>query len=205
MLRNRNRVFQSPPPAPRPGPIRSRSVILLCAALFSLCVQCTPEERRQALSIFFDGVTGPEQAKKPEDETELLPEDMVVEAAPKVVTIKHKPYEDGQCDECHSGRRMQSRQTASARELCSKCHIDFGKDWKYWHGPVASWSCNACHSAHESEFEKLLVKPVGELCSKCHDTASEAFTSSNDAHGSEEECTLCHNPHGASDRFLLGD
>ena len=181
--------------------------LLLSVVAIVFCCQCTPEQKERTLGFFFDGVPraddpagGPDPLQAEEDpDVELL----VVK--PVVQSIKHKPFEDGECETCHAGSRTGLRQNINPKQLCTKCHEDFGKEWTHWHGPVAAWACTECHSAHETMYKGLLLKPVVELCDKCHDTDTPAFTADNDAHAEKEICTLCHNPHGGGDRLLLSD
>ena len=195
-----------------PATGRPWALVLLCSAAVLACAHCTTEQKYQVLSFLFDGVPDP-RAKNVviEDAGESEPELVVEPPKPVVAVFKHKPYEaalrerkgpEG-CGVCHGRSTLGMRVMPKPRTLCRKCHTGFNEEAKYWHGPVAAWACGRCHSAHQSANKALLHKPAAELCATCHDVTAAIFISSNDAHASQEDCTRCHDPHGAADRFLL--
>jgi len=176
---------------------------VLSASVIAGCGWSAPDVRYRTLSFFFDGVPVPETMPAAGDTQQEAGSARTTRVRIVAPTFSHQPYKEGNCETCHSSAGTGAQMAPSAKVLCSKCHTDFNKGARYWHGPAAAWACLQCHSPHESHNEALLVKPVGTLCAACHDTESKAFLASNDAHTDKENCTRCHDPHGSSDRMLL--
>lgn len=83
-------------------------------------------------------------------------------------------------------------------DVCMRCHDDIldipSSDA---HDPLTDdESCSACHSPHRSDYPKLLLKPVRELCVECHDSPAETKGTLHKPYA-ESRCTACHNPHGS--------
>lgn len=204
--RNRTRRISRLNSPAQPPDRNGRVSLILCGLLALLCTQCTPEQRYRTLSFFFDGVPNP--SATPVAATAELSEDELPRpiAGPKIEPVsKHKPFAEEKCDDCHAGATEGTQITPDSRVLCARCHTTFGKSWTVWHGPAAAWACTECHSGHESENKALLLQPVPQLCAKCHDLGAASFLASNEAHAGKDDCTRCHNPHGAVNNSLLNE
>ncbi len=141
----------------------------------------------------------------------------------------HKPLESGECNACHDPHASPNRYllpTATIADLCRQCHdaaaapqtVGSGEtvtrtpsslhipwDAKYLHGPVAVGECSICHRSHGSDYPKLLTTATtNELCFSCHEVTHEELTKFQYVHEPvKENCTQCHNPHGAENAGLL--
>jgi predicted CXXCH cytochrome family protein len=114
------------------------------------------------------------------------------------------------CDICHKpveGKNhpvdKKSIQLVQAMPgLCYTCHKEAGFKGPVVHAFLAGGKCTACHNAHRSENEKLLVSKPPDLCYMCHD--SKKFTKKN-VHKvlSAIGCTGCHLPHVSKEPALL--
>jgi len=183
-------------------------IIPVCALIILACAHCTPEQRYRTLSFFFDGVPDPTKVAGTSKPVIVDDDEFGPRPAPKQIkpVSFHTAYVEGKdnCIEpCHAGMRMGMM--PDPKTLCVKCHADFGKESKNWHGPAAAWACTQCHDGHESPYKALLKEPVPKICAKCHDLDAPSFAKSNDAHATKEDCALCHDPHGASNALLLKD
>jgi len=90
--------------------------------------------------------------------------------------------------------------------LTTECHSSISA-FKYPHAPVQDGDCASCHEQRVKEhpvkggksFE--LAAKGGALCKDCHDgLASKKYVHDPVQQG---DCTGCHKPHGAKERFLL--
>ena len=67
------------------------------------------------------------------------------------------------------------------------------------HPPAAS-DCLICHKPHASSEDRLLVQPVQQLCSQCHDVMDDAFRKDHiNIDPSVINCRVCHDPHASQD------
>lgn len=90
--------------------------------------------------------------------------------------------------------------------LSAACHARIGSQ-KQKHEPAASGACLSCHLQRSKEhplpkgksFE--LIAEGGALCATCHDGIGKKKTVHPPVR--EGACSSCHDPHGASGRFLL--
>ncbi|MGA1868722.1 MAG: cytochrome c3 family protein [bacterium] len=86
---------------------------------------------------------------------------------------------------------------------CLSCHTPHSSErdglvFSNLHSPFKKKECQKCHSLHEK-------KEGGNLCYTCHMDARKKFLSRSTQHltGDKEECTICHNPHGAERKSLV--
>jgi DmsE family decaheme c-type cytochrome len=134
-------------------------------------------------------------------------------------TFSEESPADGVCLECHRTKHMPEWQASlhAVEEVsCQSCHPSHEVDVK------PEESCNECHGEQVARFQLPSHHPLREgkmSCSSCHDThaATEAMLKtrmrSNDlcytCHQAiegphifehapvEEDCSLCHTPHGS--------
>lgn len=167
---------------------------------------CSIKQKHDVLSIFFDGVPDPNEIEfvTPDDTKKQIDSVAVQETTEEIAKPQlfiHKPYLERTCNDCHDQNNIGSLQY-NMPGLCYYCHEDFKNKHKVIHGPVEAGYCNACHNAHNSKYEKLLIKPRQELCFECHDK-EDVFN--NNIHDGfiDHDCMDCHNPHGGDNRFVL--
>lgn len=116
------------------------------------------------------------------------------------------------CPSCHAGidaREVPHRTTTKARrgltvdppQLCYTCHDRKRFINKKVH-PALDGGCGSCHDPHGSGNNRLLTRPVPELCDGCHDLA---LSSKKHGHGpaAAGACLQCHDPHASGNNFLL--
>jgi predicted CXXCH cytochrome family protein len=90
--------------------------------------------------------------------------------------------------------------------VTAACHADVAS-FKLPHAPVKEGDCSSCHTQRVKEhpvkgaksFE--LAAKGGALCASCHDGMGKKKY--QHAPVKEGDCTSCHKPHGANERFLL--
>lgn len=122
--------------------------------------------------------------------------------------VVHPPVADD-CTNCHDMTLGDEGTTVELMEpepqLCVFCHADkeagLNAELKTPHFPVTD-SCLTCHDPHASDHPNVLVEPLVELCSICHDLAPL-----QEVHGDQltdaTDCTACHQPHGSDNVRLL--
>lgn len=122
-------------------------------------------------------------------------------------SVAHQPMTGGQCVDCHDphgGSTATFLKTTSTQNLCSRCHETSLHEGGYQHLPVAHGGCSACHAAHYSEQERLLVKEPKVLCLDCHVRLGRQLDRSRLIHApAAEDCRPCHDPHASDERMLL--
>ncbi len=126
----------------------------------------------------------------------------------------HGPAAAGACTKCHDPHESANRflLKESNRELCLKCHVDFGKaesEATVIHDPVKLNQCFSCHEPHGSTNSSLLKKAMPGLCTYCHKKVGDKMANARFPHKpllQEGGCTTCHSPHFAkADGLLAAD
>ena len=84
----------------------------------------------------------------------------------------HMPVPEGKmtCVDCHSPHGSATRpllRADSVNEVCYSCHAEKRGPLLWEHAPVRE-NCLACHNAHGSNHDKLLVAARPYLCQQCH-------------------------------------
>ncbi|TAL68781.1 MAG: hypothetical protein EPN82_08895 [Bacteroidetes bacterium] len=179
-----------------------RLILLLIGTANFFITSCSVEKNYKTLSYFFDGVPDPNAKPVQTDTNNLAMKEMDLKQYVKSEkTYTHPPYGDKACENCHdanAANHLNSNQPG----LCYQCHDDFGKNFKYVHGPAASGYCTQCHEPHQGKYQKLLIRNGQNLCYYCHDKKD---VMKNEVHSEIEDtkCWECHNPHGSNERFFL--
>ena len=83
--------------------------------------------------------------------------------------VVHKPVKSGDCAGCHRKHGLigGAYLKVEGAALCFSCHQSFARDLSakpLLHGPVKEGNCAACHQHHNAAEEKLLNKPLEQLC-----------------------------------------
>lgn len=182
---------------------RIGSVVGIAILLF--LAACSVQNNYSTLSLFFDGVPDPEEARQKaiNDSLKAIAADSLALNIKSVTSefLFHQPYLEKKCSNCHDKGRMGSL-SKPMPELCSQCHQNFDQQFSFNHGPVAGGFCTECHDPHKSKEEKLLKRTSQDLCFHCHDTEQ---VYENDFHNIKDEtdCIDCHNPHSGDNNFML--
>jgi predicted CXXCH cytochrome family protein len=105
----------------------------------------------------------------------------------------------------HPGQKGSVRLIQPMPGLCYTCHDEANFKGKYLHTPVTTGMCTACHDAHQSDYNKVLLKDQPGLCFDCHKETKFKGRSVHAPVGGGL-CTGCHNPHASnSENILLSD
>lgn len=105
----------------------------------------------------------------------------------------------------HPGQKGSIRLIQPMPGLCYTCHDEANFKGKYLHTPVTTGMCTACHDAHQSNFNKILLKDQPAVCYECHKESKFKGKSVHAPVGGGL-CTGCHNPHASnSENILLSD
>lgn len=178
-----------------------RKVVLL--GLLGLLLGCV-EISDETLSIFFDGVVPP-----PPHSRDKGAEKTLVARQGTARRIKHDPYAEKACKDCHDIRLGQGRNLIKeVPELCFECHE--GEDFQQveeeevLHSPVEDGECMECHHPHQADNPSLLRKPVLETCFGCHEQ-EDFLREEGSVHQPVQEgrCPECHDPHKSELEYLL--
>ena len=96
----------------------------------------------------------------------------------------------------------------AASDLCMSCHKDKAlMMWKTSSHANNGVSCLSCHSVHEGEGRKSLVKGGTDTCLTCHkkQQADMRLASHHPVAEGKMTCVSCHNPHGGIEGNLKAD
>jgi DmsE family decaheme c-type cytochrome len=104
------------------------------------------------------------------------------------------------CRDCHSVHTPSQPQAS-----CKTCHADVTSRFQLpSHHPVreGKMSCASCHDPHSANEAQLdTPQRVNELCYRCHLDKEGPYIFEHQP--VQEDCRLCHNPHGTTARRLL--
>lgn len=110
------------------------------------------------------------------------------------------------CADCHvvHGEPGQSF-AAEPPELCYGCHTDVrAASFMPSHHPIGEGmlSCEDCHGAHGQKPALVMDGGDNQLCFTCHASKEGPFVFEHAP--AEEDCTICHLPHGSvADNLLV--
>lgn len=117
------------------------------------------------------------------------------------------------CSDCHDPHNIRRenlrefpqpafRDMDSTSQLCIECHRDVGTRFHYpTHHPVAegAMGCISCHNPHEDA--RVAHGDRNQRCAGCHQDIMGPWIYEHPP--AVEDCTICHNPHGAVTTDLL--
>lgn len=104
------------------------------------------------------------------------------------------------CLDCHAVHRE-----VVAEDACRSCHADAVAQFQLpSHHPVreGKMTCASCHDVHGATLAMLKThRRTNDLCYTCHQAVEGPFVFEHPP--VQEDCTLCHAPHGAVANNLL--
>lgn len=110
---------------------------------------------------------------------------------------------DVACASCHDIH--QPRSTVKQPDVCFGCHKDVRSDAnKMSHHPIIEGKvkCSDCHNTHGTLSPHMLdAENNNQLCYKCHADKRGPFVWTHPP--VEEDCLICHTPHGSRHETLL--
>lgn len=124
--------------------------------------------------------------------------------------VVHAPVERG-CSTCHEPHQsplkfqLKGKKGEPVSSLCFNCHDRTIFKKKYQHGPVGAGDCIACHNAHASNKQSLLIADTagGEVCFQCHADRRDSFNLKQVHVPVKENCGQCHDPHSSDHKMQL--
>lgn len=133
------------------------------------------------------------------------------DAAMMKMKFAHGPAAAGECTTCHTPHEGDEKRLmrAKTRDVCLKCHDEFGKNMKaakVLHAPVQIDSCTACHKPHAADFKYFLKKDVADLCVGCHAKIAKKHNDAPVKHKPLVQplgCSGCHSTHFSQYKGLL--
>jgi len=120
--------------------------------------------------------------------------------------VVHSPVQKGECLQCHtphSSPESYLLKKYPTGEVCMQCHKLESAQKKYKHDPVAKGDCAKCHEPHSSDIDRLLVREIPALCTKCHKAQAEELKMENVHPPFQNNCLNCHNQHSSNEEKLL--
>jgi DmsE family decaheme c-type cytochrome len=111
------------------------------------------------------------------------------------------------CTSCHvmHGAQRSGLVTEKEPELCYSCHSDVkGKVYMPSRHPIREGHmlCSDCHNHHSGEYTDILPgERSTDLCLKCHASMQGPFVYEHAP--VTEDCSICHDPHGAVANSML--
>ncbi len=116
---------------------------------------------------------------------------------------KHIEDEDPSEIISFKGRKLTPIQKS---EICLRCHTSGQTlDWAGSRHSMSNVACTDCHTIHKGESKASLAKSEPELCYGCHkkQRGEANMPSHHPIKEGKMDCTSCHNPHTASNRWML--
>lgn len=179
--------------------IRAGAVAAAVLLAVGLPAGCSPAERYDTLSIFFDGVPKPPPEEPTNGNGHGNGTGLLTGSKRTALAGVHGPYGARMCTACHADPAT-NRLVVPKEQLCVRCH-ELELDKEFVHGPLASGGCTVCHDPHSARYRHLLVADSATFCVRCHEPADIAR---NEAHRDpQKQCTSCHDAHQSNRRYLL--
>src|SRR6185369_4492628 len=79
----------------------------------------------------------------------------------------------------------------TARDLCTRCHMEKNGPFVYEHGDVTE-NCMNCHAPHGSVNRNLLTAAMPFLCIQCHSPSHRSVLDPRQKMLFANRCTDCH-------------
>ena len=136
--------------------------------------------------------------------------------------VVHQPVTEQPCTSCHQphSSAIANLLKQEGQSLCFTCHDDIERKFKKSRTRHTALykdkRCANCHGTHYSEYDHLLHNKETEVCLGCHgqdDPSRSAplrnirqeLANKKYLHGpvADEQCSFCHDPHGADHKRLL--
>ncbi len=122
-----------------------------------------------------------------------------------------KPTVDATCAECHDTEEDKFSKAHNDYDMkgtrCTTCHTAHIKEkgskglMAHQHAPFSEHKCTLCHQSAVTSKKATLIKPVNELCVRCHAETVSEDTNGKGAHMhppvQERFCLGCHAPHSS--------
>lgn len=107
------------------------------------------------------------------------------------------------CTQCHTVHKK-----TDPSQTCNSCHAEvMALFFAPSHHPLKEKvvTCTSCHNVHSAQPGALAVgERVNDLCVSCHSEKEGPFIFQHDP--VEEDCLLCHEPHGSvADNLLVAN
>jgi predicted CXXCH cytochrome family protein len=120
----------------------------------------------------------------------------------------HPPMELPSCNTCHelTGKSASYKKVLPTKANCTdgKCHPQIGKaEYTQGHAEVGK-ICVFCHNPHGSVLPNEISRAGADLCISCHQEEKKIYDEKVIMPPVRDgNCTVCHDPHQSSQRFLL--
>ncbi len=120
-------------------------------------------------------------------------------------THAENDVECSSCHKIHTGTFGKALLQAPQEQLCESCHQDVkGKFQLPSHHPLREgfMTCSSCHDVHSGNMQGVAEgEMVRDACLSCHTQYAGPFIFEHSP--VEEDCRICHDPHGAVANNLL--
>jgi predicted CXXCH cytochrome family protein len=118
----------------------------------------------------------------------------------------HQRKNEAACAPCHDIDQPEGdvKPDTPKASRCYQCHKAL-TDYRYVHGPVATWSCLSCHMKNSQPVRYETQKPERDACYVCHVDEKRQWAGKAFVHGptATGKCSICHNPHASDNPFWL--
>ena len=112
--------------------------------------------------------------------------------------IRERKMDCFDCHEAHGSTNSNMLKGSTARDLCSRCHMEKSGPFVYEHGDVTE-NCINCHIPHGSINRRLLSAAMPFLCIQCHDPGHRGVLAAGQKQLFANRCTDCHSAvHGSN-------